>query len=67
MPYSIGNPYLEAFLLGKESGAEETRNQILDLLKSRIHASTCDCYECVELRLVSKLIEGSQNVAEEME
>jgi hypothetical protein len=67
MPSLTGNPYLETFLLGKESGAEEKEQEIITLLKSRIHKLSCDCYECVELRICINLIEGKNDATKKME
>jgi len=67
MPSPIDNPYLRNFLIGKEQGAAETRLSILELLKSRLHTASCDCYECVELQTCIKLIEREKDAVREME
>ncbi len=67
MPSSTDNPYLHLFFLGKENGAEEREQEIIALLKSRIHKVSCDCYECVELRVCINLIEGKKDATEKME
>ena len=50
------NPYLGAILQGKQQGYNEAVDKVIELLTNRIHNGSCDCYECIEIKICVGMI-----------